>query len=1562
MRWALWVFLMTIVDSQPSGFCPYNMYYTSGKCVVCPAGKNVDSNTGLTCLDCTAGSFGLNGVCSLCSVGTYQSLTGASFCSRCAYPLTSYWPYTSCSSCYYGTYASPTSTGDWCQTCPVGYYSMSLGRTYCDPCALGSSTLTSNMYCDQCTAGKYTSSPGPCLSCAVGTNAGGSGLSACSQCSAGTYASATGLAQCSTCSAGQYADVQGLSVCKQCPSGKTGDQSGTACNTCAQGRYIAADSRCASCQDGTYSTGTGLSVCTSCVPGKTNDALRTACALCTAGTYTSASGIGPCTACQPGTYQSGSGSTTCPNCATGQSNDAASTGCVRCAAGTFASAAGLCNACPLGTFSDTQGVSSCLLCSSGKYSIQVGCNSCSLGTYASQSGSSACSQCSAGQYTSAVGISACTLCSPGWVNVVAAATVCSVCTQGTFSSGLGGSLCRICLSGTYSTNTGVSVCTSCPAGTIGNASSSTSCFDCPIGTYALGVANIACSSCPAGAYATSSSTGQCTQCTAGKYMTLTGQTSPDVCIQCDMGTYTSSGGLTVCASCPYGQLSNDAQIGCTSVLKGTMCPAGAYSLTAGGCVYCPAGTFAYFAGALACQPCPANTGSLRGARQCTACENNNACRMASGAVCPTCASACTACVAGKYNDGKSQRCVACAAGTYSGFVQAQSPAVCSQCNTGYTTSPLAVGLTQCVTCASLNQVPPNNALNVYTQLSLVCVWTCNQGYVRIVADEATFRITSYPNYTYQQALSIFHVQNDYCCNPTIVGIGMYLVGCNRSSDGVPFTCRPMANGYYIRGNVDQIDNCRDWACNPNAYSNGTTCLLHPVCKQGYTYNRTTTGELVTLPFTPYTCVPCSKCMDGSETMVPCNGTVDTQCAKCSGANYSANGSACIASLPLGYIGVRMRLSRLPPFQGRPAVYSDGRPINWGAIDFANGVFFNSYTPCQPLDSPNSMYMSQSDLPCQTTDNAAADLCAYPKCSTQCKPWNGTAGWFRQANGQCASCTYDSTCAQDQYSDLSVCGPVSAPQCTPCPSLLPPNVLRWTNPGRFLPPGYPVCDVVCRDGYAKTSNFTCVQCTNIPPNARIMSGCSWACSLGFYQPSGSKSCTPCPFNISSCPVGAYLGYGSYCGFNGQCPCCLPCINYVPNAGFVSSGINNGPNTCAVRCMRGFYIDPMYGLDIFGNPVSCAPCSYLKCVAGISYLVACTTTADAFCAPCSVCPVGYKVATRCTIGANTTCTPCAPAPPNASWAVGCEAWACNTGFYLGDGGVCSQCKQPYDCTNADRYNLIIPPACGACIPCDPTVLLPGQCFNGDGQCGATYRCGPVRPIAQTMSTSTAMMNTTAVVLRTSSYMTNIYNTTPWPMSYNTTPWPNSTTGLNATNNTPAPGDIFATLMTLTLSSGISLADLLKAISCPQQACEIKLVSKTSNGTTTTFCVGSGCRRLLADAEQMVIEVLIITREPLQNVPTVNTSIIEHPVAVDATASYRIVDPSILNNPVQLSALIRDDDSLKSSQGPQIWLVVLISIFACGLGAGVLVVMFMRRDRAPVLTQRFGYDWSRVRINFV
>ena len=170
-----------------------------------------------------------------------------------------------------------------------------------------------------------------------------------------------------------------------------------------------------------------------------------------------------------------------------------------------------------------------------------------------------------------------------------------------------------------------------------------------------------------------------------------------------------------------------------------------------------------------------------------------------------------------------------------------------------------------------------------------------------------------------------------------------------------------------------------------------------------------------------------------------------------------------------------------------------------------------------------------------------------------------------------------------------------------------------------------------------------------------------------------------------------------------------------------------------------------------------------------------------------------------------------------------------------------------------------------------------------------------------------------------------------------------------------------MKLTLSSGVQLADVLKAISCIQQACQIKLISKTFNSTTTTLCIGSGCRRLLSDADDaMVIEVLVLTAEPLQYSPVVNASLIHKPAAI--TATYRVVDQSILDDPTQLSAMIRSSESMMPSSEPQIWLVLLIAVLTCGAGAGVLVAMFLRRDRAPVLAQRFGYDWSRIRINFV
>ena len=559
-----------------------------------------------------------------------------------------------------------------------------------------------------------------------------------------------------------------------------------------------------------------------------------------------------------------------------------------------------------------------------------------------------------------------------------------------------------------------------------------------------------------------------------------------------------------------------------------------------------------------------------------------------------------------------------------------------------------------------------------------------------------------------------------------------------------------------------------------------------------------------------------------------------------------------------------------------------------------------------------------------------------------------------ATGQCTACVYDSSCESNQYSNMEVCGPTSAPQCTPCPPLLPQNVLSWVNPGRFLT-GNPPCDVVCRNGYVKTSNFSCVSCPNIPNNSKINTGCDWTCSLGYFQ-SGSV-CLPCNNTQISCGVGTYLGYSSsMCGFGGQCPCCMQCTNSVVNAHFTSNGTKNGPNTCRVVCNPETFIDPTYGLDVFNNPVGCIVCSKPQCTLGASYVVSCTLTADSFCQACAVCPPGMRVSTPCTTGIDAACTPCDPAPLNAYWTFGCSRWQCGSGYYPKD-SACLACKQPRNCTNSDRFDFISP-VCGVCTPCNTSLLLPWQCFNGDGQCGKTYYCGftttraEISTSVSVAATWTIPLNSTVVVVnRTSS------NSTGSQMRNASS---NSTDVAEA--NTLMP---YAAVMTLTLPSHISLEDVIKAISCPQQTCEIKIVSITLN-STTTYCVGTGCaqrRRLLAiDNTTMVLEIIIISQQPLQTQPVVSISI--QPVSVSTTGSYQVVDYAMLSNSVQLSSFIKASDQTAPSEDSQPWAAVVV-LAIVGLILIATIVYALTRPKQVAVTLKeveSQFDWSGVRIKYV
>ena len=452
-------------------------------------------------------------------------------------------------------------------------------------------------------------------------------------------------------------------------------------------------------------------------------------------------------------------------------------------------------------------------------------------------------------------------------------------------------------------------------------------------------------------------------------------------------------------------------------------------------------------------------------------------------------------------------------------------------------------------------------------------------------------------------------------------------------------------------------------------------------------------------------------------------------------------------------------------------------------------------------------------------------------------------------------------------------------------------------------GYPPCDVLCRDGFVKTSNYTCIYCPNLPNNSKITSGCNWVCSLGFI-PVG-QTCVPCTNVPTSCGVGTFLGYNA----SSQCARCLPCTNVVPNSIFTTAGHDNGPDTCAVVCNPGTFIDPTYGVDVFNNPIVCTQCSVPQCKSGSTYLVSCTLTSDAFCAPCSICPPGKYALYPCTIGADVLCADCDPTllPDNSSWSVGCDLWQCNSGFYHVDGN-CAKCLQPSDCSNSDSYSYLLP-GCGICTPCNASLLLPGQCFNGDGQCGTTYWCG---------FTSTVRLITTAPI------------TTPKPIV--------TTQKAVIPTTTPKPNVTYAAVMTLTLSSNMSIPDLIKSISCPQnQQCTFKLISVKQTATC------SGCRRrLLQQSSGIVVQVAIISPTPLQSSPVVSSSV----QSVAITASHPVSDPTLLSNPVQLGLYVNVmEQNANKSNDDFSWIAIGV---AGGITLLIIILLIVAFSGSPLNQQ--------------
>lgn len=923
-------------------------------------------------------------------------------------------------------------------------------------------------------------------------------------------------------------------------------------------------------------------------------------------------------------------------------------------------------------------------------------------------------------------------------------------------------------------------------------------------------------------------------CPAGQYTTPAG-----VCAQCPLPTqYSPGGAVTTCSACAAG-----------SMISGT------------GCTTCAAGKFSSARASTACHACPSGTASLASAGGCVRCDASGTARLANGLTsAPACNTTCTACVPGRYNTGVAKRCSSCAAGKFSAEVRAVSASTCALCLSGQTTLPTATGASVCIACATVNILSPRSARYESTADPLECAWACNTGYTRFNYSEAAYTPATFTalGYSASQSLSVFHNRNDFCCEPSTVLTGMYMCGaypptcapaCSRTTDGDSAACAPVASAHFIQGGKNRFNRCDDWACDDYFFLNTTSdvCTAQPACAAGFTYQRdSVTGAYVVLPSGSYVCVPCSQCIDGSETAVQCSRVNDTVCQICAPTAFSYRAGACTSAVPPGFGPVRVRLTSIPVVQGRPSAFYDGTPVVWSGINFAQGFFLNTFTPCQTPASAALMFIG-GDETCNRMDLSPPLLCALPLCKVQCRPWNGAEGYYRLNTGDCARCVYDTSCTSAQYSDMTTCGPATAPRCLPCPTIPLPNALGWLNPGRTPFPGPYPCDFVCRDGFAKGANYSCIPCPLVPSNSKITGGCNWTCSLGFTQ--DRTACIPCASVPTGCATGYYLGYAAA---TSQCARCLPCTNLVANAAYVSAGRPNGPNTCGTRCLANTFVSPGYGFDTFDNPVACDRCSTPACAEGATYLRPCAYLADAECVPCSACPVGARTLTQCSQATNTTCGPCDASllPSHASWTEPeCARWVCDADYTLDPNTTtCLRCKSSADCIYSDSYEDDSDGAgCGRCVACDSFLLLPGQCFNGDGQCGVSYWCDPGMLVAETPQpqSSVAAASVAAEAMRVvgeEAAATPLTDTLQPP---------------------PPPGPIlaYASMATLTLSVPPT-ADLIAEIEAALSAdcaCNASVTAITHDNTTL-FCAAPVCSNGVAlSPPQTRRRLLLLTGDP-------------------------------------------------------------------------------------------------------
>ena len=774
-----------------------------------------------------------------------------------------------------------------------------------------------------------------------------------------------------------------------------------------------------------------------------------------------------------------------------------------------------CQTCPQhsGHALQTQTTISSCQCNAGFEGLNpMWCAQCTHGKFKPTQSNSLCSDCPEGKYTDSVATHVCSDCFSNSDSVAGSTSIDScTCNLGFEKVHTDGDPhCEQCLPGKYRDDT-VSQCTQCDAGRIAPTLQSISCIDCLLHSNTSNYEICVCDAGFAGDH--SFPLVECEQCVSGKYSTggenacvacgdhttsIPGSTSIHDCQCIEQYEDTSDDNFTItCTRCPEGKYKNtiekdavclDCQSNAQPVLVGMryecQCNAG-YTANAHLCRACEKGSFKGVVGDFACEECESGKYSdVLGSIECSNCPDFSFSEPAS-----TSSSNCHCNYGYKHHD---EECVACASGKYSET---------------YTIPDYSLGAQECLAC------PPHHRTKISdwpwgsASDCLMCTMCPSGQYITGTCDEMhDYACLDCPDPGSTTRSNSFNVGQSSCeCKP------------GYEFDGT--ACRLCDAGKFkgVIGN----QNCT--ICSAGQYSNtrgSTECLQCPsnmntlpefteecLCDVGYTAS-TDASQCVECPAGKFKStvsnISCTDCLantwqssTGKSSCSVCPGNLSTL-----GAEGSTTVDDCICDFGYGVLNTDECHACIEGQTFSDTQSSDS--CQSCQVMCGQGQRVRSYCttasqiqciPCQ-AHSNSDYYVGTSEQYCAC--NAGYELVPISSSEKICQmcPQGKAKSIDHSILDVCQDCL-----AGHSFADRE--GQIT---CTSCSDECPPN--------HYI-----------TSACTKTSNITCLPCSNCPPGQQVDIPCENAdtrdttcmpCETGYYCPGYEHDPQSCPPNSLSPP--------------------------------------------------------------------------------------------------------------------------------------------------------------------------------------------------------------------------------------------------------------------------------------------------------------------------------------------------------------------------------------------------------------------------------------------------------------